>query len=214
MKRKIYTLGLVVLVLSSCSNLYYGAMEKIGVHKRDIMVDRVEAARDTQNDAKEQFITTLERFKDVVNFDGGNLEKEFNKLNATLERTEAEAEKVHKRILAIEDVSQALFKEWRDEIDLYSSETLRRASKEKLDKTELKYTELMVSMLRAEARLEPALAPLRDQVLFMKHNLNASAIAGLSTELVGVESNVDRLVEELERSINKADIFIQALQEQ
>lgn len=214
MKQKLFVIALIVLTLTSCSNLYYGAMEKMGKPKRDIMVDRVEAARDTQNDAKEQFLTTLEQFKEVINFNGGDLEKEYNKLNSTLERTEAEAAKVHKRILAIEDVSQALFSEWAAEINLYSSDVLRRASQKKLDETQLKYTELIAAMLRAEARLEPALAPLRDQVLFMKHNLNASAIAGLSTEVVSVQTNVDRLVQDLESAINKADDFIKALQEQ
>jgi hypothetical protein len=214
MKRKLLIMSLVVLTLASCSNLYYGAMEKMGKPKRDIMVDRVEAARDTQNDAKEQFLTTLEQFKEVVHFEGGDLEKEYNKLNSTLEKTETEAAKVHKRILAIEDVSQALFSEWAAEINLYSSDVLRRASQKKLDETQLKYTELIAAMLRAEARLEPALAPLRDQVLFMKHNLNASAIAGLSTEVVSVQTNVDRLVQDLENAINKADDFIKALQEQ
>ncbi len=214
MKRNLLVLLLVVFVFTSCANFYYDAMEKMGKPKREIMVDRVEAARDTQNDAKEQFLTTLEQFKEVVNFDGGNLEKEYNKLNTTLERTESEAGKVKKRILAIEDVSQALFKEWEEEISLYNSDVLRRASKKKLDETQLKYTELISAMLRAEARLEPALAPLRDQVLFMKHNLNASAIAGLSSELVSVETNVDRLVAELESAIKQADEFIMALQEQ
>ena len=30
-----------VLMLASCSSAYYSAMEKVGIHKRDIMVDRV-----------------------------------------------------------------------------------------------------------------------------------------------------------------------------
>ena len=37
-----------------CQKAYYGTMEKFGVHKRDIMVDRVEEARDSQQEAKEQ----------------------------------------------------------------------------------------------------------------------------------------------------------------
>jgi len=69
-----------------------------------------------------------------------------------------------------------------------------------------------VSMKRAESKLEPALAPLRDQVLFMKHNLNARAIAGLSDELVSVQTNVDKLVHDMERAIAQADAFIASLQ--
>jgi hypothetical protein len=212
MKLRLFILPLIILGLSGCSSMYYGTMEKLGVHKRDIMVDRVKEARDTQNEAKQQFLTAMEQFKSVVNFQGGDLEKEYNKLNATLQKSESKATEVRKRISAVEDVSDALFSEWRSEIKQYSSDTLRKSSQQKYDATKKKYTELINAMKRAEGKLEPALAPLRDQVLFMKHNLNARAIAGLSEELISVETNVDKLVREMEIAIAQADAFIASLQ--
>jgi hypothetical protein len=212
MKRTVLLLSFLVLGLTGCSTAYYGAMEKMGVHKRDIMVDRVQKARDTQQDAKKQFLTAMEQFKSVVNFHGGDLEKQYNTLDATLRRTEAEAAEVRSRIRAVEDVSGALFREWRAEIKQYTSDSLRRSSQRKYDLTQEKYTKLIEAMKRAEAKLEPALVPLRDQVLFMKHNLNARALAGLSDEVISVQTNVDNLVRDIERSIAQADSFIAALQ--
>jgi predicted nucleic acid-binding Zn-ribbon protein len=207
-----FILAGIILGLGGCSTMYYGTMEKLGVHKRDIMVDRVKAARDTQNEAKQQFLTAMEQFKRVVNFPGGDLEKEYNKLNATLQKSESKAADVRDRISAVEDVFDALFSEWRSEIKQYSSDTLRKSSQQKYNVTKKKYTELIKAMKRAEAKLEPALAPLRDQVLFMKHNLNARAIAGLSEELTSVQTNVDRLVRDMESAIAEADAFIASLQ--
>lgn len=212
MKIRWFILPAIILGLSGCSSMYYGTMEKLGVHKRDIMVDRVKAARDTQNEAKQQFLTAMEQFKQVVNFQGGDLEKEYNKLNATLKKSESKAADVRNRISAVEDVSDALFGEWRLEIKQYSSDTLRKSSQKKYDATKKKYTDLIKAMKRAEAKLEPALAPLRDQVLFMKHNLNARAIAGLSEELISVQTNVDKLVRDMESAIAQADAFIASLQ--
>lgn len=211
MKIRLFILAGVILGLGGCSSVYYGTMEKLGVHKRDIMVDRVKAARDTQNETKEQFLTAMEQFKRVVNFQGGDLEKEYDKLNATLQRSESKAADVRNRIHAVEDVSDALFSEWQSEIKQYSSDTLRKSSQQKYDVTKKKYQELIKAMKRAEAKLEPALVPLRDQVLFMKHNLNARAIAGLSQELISVETNVDKLVREMESAIAEADAFIASL---
>ena len=159
MKIRVVVLAAVVFGLSGCSTMYYGTMEKLGVHKRDIMVDRVKAARDTQNEAKQQFLTAMEQFKSVVNFQGGDLEREYNKLNATLQKSESEAADVRNRIRAVEDVSEALFSEWRSEIKQYNSETLRRSSQQKYDTARKKYTDLINAMKRAEARLEPALVP-------------------------------------------------------
>ena len=212
MKIRLLILLAILLGLNGCSSVYYGAMEKMGVHKRDIMVDRVKAARETQKEAKEQFLTAMEQFKSVVNFQGGDLEREYNKLNATLQKSESKAADVRDRIRAVEDVSEALFSEWRSEIKQYNSETLRRSSQQKYDIARKKYTDLINAMKRAEARLEPALVPLRDHVLFMKHNLNARAIAGLNQELVSVQTNVDRLVRDMETAIAQADAFIASLQ--
>jgi len=211
MKARLLLFPAILLGLCGCSTMYYDTMEKLGVHKRDIMVDRVKAARDTQNEAKEQFLTAMEQFRSVVNFPGGDLEKEYNKLNATLRKSESKAAEVRNRIRSVEEVSEALFSEWRSEIKQYSSDTLRKSSQQKYDATRKKYNELIKAMKKAEAKLEPALVPLRDQVLFMKHNLNAKAIAGLSNELVTVQTNVDRMVRDMESAIAEADAFISAL---
>ncbi len=205
-------LTVLAVMLAACNTVYYGAMEKIGVHKRDIMVDRVKAARDTQDQAKNQFLTAMEQFKSVVKVQGGDLEKQYDQLNATLQKSESEAEAVHKRVDAVENVSEALFDEWRAEIKQYSNDALRRASQRKYDATRAKYGTLIAAMRKAESRLTPALTPLRDQVLFMKHNLNARAIAGLSDELTTVQANVDTLVRDMEAAIAQADQFIAALE--
>ncbi len=214
MKNPLMMISILLIGMAGCSTMYYGAMEKVGIHKRDIMADRVKAARDTQNDAKEQFLTAMEQFKSVVSFDGGNLEKEYNRFNTTLKKTEAKAADVRDRIRAVEDVSQALFKEWKTEIQQYASDSLRMASQQKYDLTRKKYAELIKSMKKAESKLEPALVPLRDQVLFMKHNLNARAIAGLNNEVDGIQTHVDQLVREMESAIAQADAFIATLEKE
>lgn len=128
-----------------------------------------------------------------------------------MKKSEADADAVRSRIKAVEDVAEAMFDEWNGEIKLYKNEALRKSSQRKYNLTKAKYTELIGAMKKAESKLEPALAPLRDQVLFMKHNLNAKAIAGLSGEVVSVQANVDKLVKEMEIAIAQADKFIAAL---
>ena len=212
MKIRWMAMAAVAVGLSGCGTLYYGAMEKMGVHKRDIMIDRVKDARATQSQAKQQFLTAMEQFKSVVRVQGGDLEKAYNRFSESLKRSEAAASDVRTRIQSVEDVSEALFSEWRSEIRQYSSAALKAASQQKYDATRRKYGELISAMKLAESKLEPALIPLRDQVLFMKHNLNARAIAGLSDELVTVQSNVDQLIRDMESAIAQADAFIASLQ--
>lgn len=67
-------------------------------------------------------------------------------------------------------------------------------------------------MKRAEQRIEPVLKPLRDQVLYLKHNLNARALAAIKGELVKVDAQVNQLVKDMNRSIAEADKFIQSME--
>ena len=203
---------LLTLLLTACSCAQYAVMEKFGIHKREILVDRVEDARDSQEEAKEQFASALEEFSAVLNFQGGSLEEKYKKLNAELETSEEHAREVRERIDEVEDVAEALFDEWEDELKLYSSDSLRRSSANKLKETRGRYQNLMKAMRRAEARIEPVLAPLRDQVLYLKHNLNAQAIASLQSELGRVEGDVSSLIREMEAAIREANAFIVSME--
>jgi hypothetical protein len=197
--------------LGGCKGVYYGTMEKLGYHKREILVDRVQDARDAQEQAKEQFRSALEQFSAVVGFEGGELERTYRRLQSEFDRSEARAEAVHQRIDDVEDVARALFKEWESELDQYTNKELRRLSQERLKQTQERYARLIQAMRRAESRIEPVLAAFRDQVLFLKHNLNAQAVASLQDELASVENGVSVLIKEMEASIAEANEFIKAM---
>ena len=134
-----------------CQSVYYDAMEKMGYHKRDLMVSDVEKARDAQQEAKEQFKSALDRFTTVLNIKGGELQDKYNTLNEEYERSETKAQAVRDRIASVEDVSQALFEEWEAELKEYSSANLRKSSQAKLTQTRTQYAQLIKAMKRAES---------------------------------------------------------------
>jgi hypothetical protein len=199
---------LCVALTSSCQRAYYDTLEQFGYHKRDLLVSRVEDARDSQAAAKEQFQSALEAFKGVVNFEGGELEARYEELNAEYEQSVARAQAVSERIDAVEDVAAALFDEWRAELDAYSSDALRADSERQLEATEARYVQLIEAMRRAEESMEPVLTAFQDQVLALKHNLNAQAIASLRNERTAVEADVAALVAEMETAIREAEAFL------
>jgi hypothetical protein len=186
-------------------------MEKMGYHKRDLMVSDVEKARDAQQEAKEQFQSALERFTTVLNVKGGELQDKYDTLNTEYQKSEAKANAVRDRIASVEDVSQALFEEWEAELQEYSSAALRQSSQKQLARTRTQYAQLIKAMKRAEATMDPVLAKFKDQVLYLKHNLNAQAITSLKSELVTVEGNIAALIKEMETSIQEADSFIASM---
>jgi hypothetical protein len=195
-----------------CESTYYKTMETMGYHKRDIMVDRVQDARDAQEEAKDQFESALEQFSTVLNFQGGDLEEKYDQLKAEYEASEKKAQAVRLRIDEVEDVAEDLFVEWQEELDQYTSSSLRKSSARKLAETKRQYAQLIGAMKRAERKIDPVLNAFRDQVLYLKHNLNAQAIASLQSELVSIESDVARLIQEMDASIREANSFIASMQ--
>ena len=208
-----FFISFLLLSMAGCQSAYYGAMEKVGVHKRDIMVNRVESAQEAQSDAKEQFESALAEFRSIVQIKDQDLAERYDRLNGEYEDSKDAAKSVTDRIDAVEDVSEALFDEWEDEIELYSSANLKRQSATKLSQTRRQYQGLIRAMRSAEARMEPVLQAFQDQVLFLKHNLNARAIDSLQGELGSIETDVAQLIREMERSIAESEAFISNLQE-
>ncbi|EOX4413759.1 DUF2959 domain-containing protein [Vibrio alginolyticus] len=208
-----YLLAIVlsIFTLTGCQSAYYSAMEQVGYHKRDIMVDRVEDAKESQQDAQEEFTSALEALSAITNFDGGELENVYNNINDKYEDSEKAAQDVRDRIAAIEDVSGALFDEWQDELELYSSAKLRRSSEQKLRETKASYKTMLSAMKRAEKKMTLVLDTLRDNTLYLKHNLNASAIGSLQGEFSSLEKDIQFAIKQMNEAIAESDKFLQKL---
>ncbi|MCF7504258.1 DUF2959 domain-containing protein [Vibrio splendidus] len=207
---------LIVIVLSifsltGCQSAYYSAMEQVGYHKRDIMVDRVEDAKESQQDAQEEFTSALEALSSLTNFSGGDLEDMYNQINDKYQDSEKAAQNVSDRIAAIEDVSDALFAEWQSELDLYTSASLRRSSEQKLRETQSSYKTMLSAMKRAEKKMDPVLNTLRDNTLYLKHNLNASAVGSLQGEFMSLEKDIAYAIEQMNAAIAESDKFLAQL---
>ena len=204
----IFTLAFLMLFFSGCSKTYYSAMEKVGKHKRDIMVDRVEDARDSQAEAQEQFKSALEQFDSVVKLKETNLKKAYDRLNSEYEDSEEAAQEVSARIEKVESVAGDLFDEWEQELTEYQNNELRRSSKAKLKTTQKRYKEMLTTMHRAEASMEPVLKIFKDNVLFLKHNLNAQAIGSLQSEFANLKGEIEVLIREMNAAIKSSNTFI------
>ncbi|MFB2673952.1 DUF2959 domain-containing protein [Shewanella xiamenensis] len=213
MKRLITSsLMAATLLLTGCQSAYYGAMEKVGYHKRDIMVDRVKAAKESQEDAQKDFSSALEEMQALLNHDGGNLEKAYNKAKDEYESAQSAADDVSNRINKVEDVAEALFDEWQAEIGEISKASLRRNSETKLKETRRSYEQLMKTMRRAESKMPPILTAMKDNMLYLKHNLNAQAIGAIKGEFANLQTDISGLIKEMNKSINESTRFIEALE--
>ena len=54
---------------------------------------------------------------------------------------------------------------------------------------------------------------MHDQVLYLKHNLNANAIQSIRSEVTRIDRDVNNLLAAMQQSISEADNFIRDMKE-
>ena len=209
------SIQLALLSLTGCTSTKIWLSEQFGNEKREQLVSSVESARDAQEDAKQQFSTALDEFLSITSGDQAtaDLEAKYSQIEAAYESSSSKAAKVYSKIETVDAVAKALFKEWKNELEEYESPKLRASSQKQLNLTRQRYNNLVGAMNEAAGKMDPVLSAFKDQTLFLKHNLNARAIASLETDLNEIRTEVAILIEEMEASIAEANEFIDSLQD-
>ncbi|WP_337843108.1 DUF2959 family protein [Rheinheimera sp.] len=204
---------LSVLTLTGCQQAYYATMEKFGVEKRELLVDRVKDARDAQLDGQQQFKDALDELSQLLQFEGGDLQTQYQQLSQQYQDSQKAAQLISSRVDKVQSVAEALFDEWRDELEQYQSQQLKRQSQLQLQQTERQFQQLLKKMRAAEAKTQPVLRLLNDNVLFLKHNLNAKAIGAVQQDFSGLQRNLQSLLQEMNQAIHESNKFIAQLQQ-
>lgn len=211
--RPLASLLAMSLFLGGCTTIYYSVWETLGQEKRDLLRGNVEAVRDDQEAVGEQFQTALERIRALYGVDAGDLEAQYDRVSSAYERSEAKADALRERITKVGDIGRDLFAEWEEELGQITDPALRAKSREQLTATRSRFAELTTALERTESRLDPVLQRFKDQVLFLKHSLNAAAVGSLEVEGAAIERDVEQLIADLQASIRETDAFIAALPE-
>lgn len=204
-------LASLFFTLAACNTVYYAAWEKLGYEKRDLLKSAVKAARGEQKEAGEEFQDALTQLQKLTGYRGGNLESAYNRFKGEYEDCEAQATRVREEIREVDTVARDLFREWEREIRQYENASLAADSRRKLADTRSRFGQLSSSLHAAEATMEPVLRQFRDQVLYLKHNLNAAAVGSLRGKADNIQGDIQRLLAQMNRSIAEADRFIQTL---
>lgn len=193
---------------------YKGRESLLGHHKRDIVVVYVDQACESLQDSRDEFEDALKKFKMILSLPDLSLEYRYQQLRKQYDCCRIKTDEVSNRIRLIEEVSDALFSEWEAELNLYNNRTLRSRSRQQLDKARRQYKKLITALNKAEARIHPVLGAFQDQVLFLKHNLNAQAIAALQHEFVEISVDISKLIAIMEKTISEASQFVSMLADQ
>lgn len=212
MKRYVTMLCACLIGSAGCSKAYYSFWETFGKEKRDLLRDNVESARDDQKKVADQFQSALDRLKASYGTGGGKVEDVYETVKSDYERSDSRAKALTARIDKVEKIGADLFREWENELEEITNADLRRKSRGKLDETQEKFDHLKQQMRKSERSMEPVLAKLRDNMLYLKHSLNSQAVGHLDkSEVAEIEQNINQLMTDMNSSIRASEDFIGTL---
>ena len=206
----IFVLALL-LTSTGCTRTYVAAWNKLGWETRELLVDQVGDTRARQEAAKEQFTSALEQFKATFNYDGGQLEDAYNKLQKDYDRCAAQADDLQNEIAGMKRLGKAMFDEWEDDIEAQTVPEYKTAMTQQRKDTLKAYEDMVAKMDEAAAKMGPVLEAFEGRVLFLKSSLNAQAIASLQTNADELIDGIEVLIAEMNQSIAEADEFIAAM---
>jgi ATP-dependent protease HslVU (ClpYQ) peptidase subunit len=213
MKTRLSILALLttVLILAGCTRTYDTTAELFGKKKKDVLVDRIVAARNAQFDARDQFAAALDQLLSVAGYKGTSLEDEYSALNSQYNRCRSQTNNVESRLADARRAARSLFHQWENELDQYSSAVVRRSSEEKLKDMQMRYENVVYALEKARDKLYPALTALKDQVLLVRHNLNAQTALSSGEEMAIAEKEISALLQEIDRATADADSFVRQM---
>ena len=189
---KLYWIA-ALLLLQGCSQIYYSTWEMLGKQKRDLLRDNVEELSSDQKEVQEEVEDALTRLRTLYGSPPEKLTQVYDDLKSDY------------------DSANDLFSEWDAEIGRLKTPKYKQDSRHKLLQTKQKYAKLETSVRKAEKGLTPVLAALEEQVIYLKHNLNAQALGGIQGELRSIESEIKTLSTALQTSLKESQSFVNTL---
>lgn len=202
---------LSLLLTSSCSTVYYNFWETLGKEKRDLLKSKLNDVNNAQEDVEEQYVDNLERIRKEYNFNEGELEKTYDKITDDYEDTNEKQKELSERINKANNIATDLFEEWKNEAYQLQNKNYKRKSLQKLAITKKKYSRTYTTIKKIEKDLNKILRKFKDQVIFIKHNLNAKVIGNLKSEFNDIKIDIKKQIKNIKRSKNQTELFIKEL---
>lgn len=199
-----------VLFLGGCETVQNGA-EPSAQPNRDPLIGEVRDVRTAQQEAKKQFLVTLERLGALIDQGGGEVRSRYESFGDEFQKSESMAAALRERIDHLEERGRLYFERRESSPYGFAARGSDQANGAKLDATHQRYQALLHAMQEVEQDMDPVLTVFRDQLVFAKYNLNAEAIARLQDELPSIEADTAALVGKLDAAIAEADTFIGAM---
>ncbi len=182
-------------------------------HKRtDEHIEKIERASDEMKDLRKHLDKVFEAYHKTLREGTDKRRSSYNELVKALERCEEKTKELRKRHEEMDKQAEEYFKRWKNSVKDIKNADLEQRSEGRLETTRRRYREVSESWKGMREDYEPVLAELRDQIVYLGHDLNEDAVLSLKEDAAELEELASALFRSMEGFGSTADEYISGLE--
>ena len=185
-----------------------------GVKQTEKLVSKANDTVGSIRAAKQQIKDTLVAYNLLVGNKVEDPKKTYKDLQKGIENTDKKVADVDQKVAAMQKEADLLFADWASNLASISSEELRKRSEERLNETRERYNGILAAGDKAGKVFNPFIASLKDQVVYLGHDLNPSALASLKPDADKLNKEAEVLFKKIDETVDEASGYITSLKPQ
>jgi hypothetical protein len=187
------------------------AQQSPGFKETDKLISRAQSTISQIRSTKLQTEATLDGYNAIIDGKVPDNRKAYKSLVKDIQKCENQADKVGNRVVAMQEAASTYFGNWEASIAAITSDDLRAKSEMRLKETRANYDEILKAAQKAGDEFKPFITNLHDQVTFLGHDLNPSAIADLKDEAEALNSKGSKVFSAVDDTIEVATKYTNSL---
>jgi hypothetical protein len=191
-----------------------GRSQDEGVKQVEQLAKKAGATVEAIANTKVQLMKTMDVYNGLMADDAADRKGAYKKLQSEMQSTEKRRAEIGLKADEMKAEADTLFKSWADSAAAISDAGLRKQSEDRLAKTKASFTEIGTVGQKATEIYGPMMKALQDQVTYLGHDLNPSAVASLKPNAVKLNDQAKELVKRIDDTITTANTAISALRPQ
>jgi DNA repair exonuclease SbcCD ATPase subunit len=185
-----------------------------GVKETEQLTKKAGATVEAIANTKVQLQKTMDVYNGLMADDAKDRKGLYKKLQSEMDNTDKRRAEIRVRADEMKVAADTLFKSWADSAAAITSAELRKQSEDRLAQTKASYAEIGTVGQRAVDLYGPVMKALQDQVTYLGHDLNPSAVASLKPDAAKLNDQANELVKRIDDTISTTNTAIGALRPQ
>lgn len=210
-RRACIVVGLLLLVLPGIAHAQIFGSDPESLKRTDKLIEGAENLIKEAVKARNEIEKTLTSYNALFAGDVQDVRKAYKDVEKGLESTEKQRDEVKKRVDSMKVEADAYFASWNESLQQIGSDNLRKRSEDRMNETKSHFNGVLAAVADARGAYEPFAANLKDQWVYLGHDLNADGIASLKPDADELNSKARNLFKSIDDGMKKADEYVESL---